>query len=209
MCAEGLSALLNNYTGGFFYRVFWVCNRARWITYLLFADDSLIFIDASTQGAARLNTILQMYNEASGQMVNREKSYIFFSSSILEENRDLVKQELDIMVEAFSEKYLGLPTAVGNLTNEDFEYISGRIRSKITGWDKLMSYAGKDVMIKAVLQAIPNFSMSCFQLSKGTCQKIISLIARFWWSGSIDKKAMHWLSWDKLEKPKCCGGMGF
>jgi hypothetical protein len=168
MCAEGLSSLLNNYTGGFVDRGIRVCNRAPWITHLLFADDSLIFIDASSQGAARLNTILQMYNEASGQMVNREKSSIFFSSGILEENRDLVKQGLDIMVEAFSEKYLGLPTAVGNLTNEDFEYISDRIRSKITRWDKLMSDAGKDVMIKAVLQAIPTFSMSCFQLSKGT-----------------------------------------
>jgi hypothetical protein len=82
-----------------------------------------------------------MYNEASGQMVNREKSSIFFSSRIPDNTRVLVKQEMDIMVEAFSEKYLGLPTAVGNLTNEDFVYISDRIRSKITGWDKLMSYA--------------------------------------------------------------------
>jgi hypothetical protein len=176
---------------------------------LLFADDSLIFIDASVQGAARLNSILKMYNEASGQMVNREKSSIFFSSGIREETRSAVKQELDIMVEAFSEKYLGLPTAVGRLTNDEFEYICDRIKSKIAGWEKLMSYAGKEVMIKAVLQAIPTFSMGVFLLSKGTCQKIISLIAKFWWSGSLDKKAMHWLAWDKIAKPKNIGGMGF
>jgi hypothetical protein len=35
------------------------------------------------------------------------------------------------MVEAFSEKYLGLPIAVGRLTSDDFEYICDRIKSKI------------------------------------------------------------------------------
>jgi hypothetical protein len=46
-----------------------------------------------------------MYNEASGQMVNRENSSICFSPGILEETRAAVKQKLDIIVEAFSEKY--------------------------------------------------------------------------------------------------------
>jgi hypothetical protein len=98
---------------------------------------------------------------------------------------------------------------MGRLTSDDFDYISDRVRSKVTGWDRLMSYAGKEVMIKAVLQAMPTYSMSCFQLSKGSCQKITSLIARFWWGGSLDKKAMHWLSWDKLARPKSSGGLGF
>ena len=51
--------------------------------------------------------------------------------------------------------------------------------------------AGKEVMIKAVLLAIPTFSMSCFQLSKGSCQKIISLIAKFWWGGSLEIGRAH------------------
>jgi hypothetical protein len=77
-------------------------------------------------------------------------------------------------------------------------HLCDRIRSKVTGWDKVMSDAGNEVMIKPVLQAMSTYRMSCFQLSKGSCQKIISLVARCWWSGSLDKKAMHWLAWDKL-----------
>jgi hypothetical protein len=64
-------------------------------------------------------------------------------------------------------------------------------------------------MIKAVLQAMHTYSMSCFQLSKGSCQIIKSIIARFWWRGNLNKRTMHWLAWDKLTKPKSCGGMGF
>jgi hypothetical protein len=103
-----------------------------------------------------------MYNEASGQMVNREKSSVFFSSGILEDTRIIVKQDLDIAVVTFSEKYLGLPIAVRRLTDEDFDYIFDRIWSKIMGWDKLAPYDEREVMIKVVLQAIPTFNVSCF-----------------------------------------------
>jgi hypothetical protein len=51
--------------------------------------------------------------------------------------------------------------------------------------------------------------MSCFLLSKGTCQRLTSLAAQFWWTESIDKRSLHWLSWKKLAKPTSWGGMGF
>jgi hypothetical protein len=210
MCAEGLSALLNNFSMGFVDRGVRVCNRSPWITHLLFADDSLIFIEASPRGAARLNVILNMYHEASGQLVNREKSSIFFSPGIPSDMRAAVKRELDIQVEAFSEKYLGLPTAVGKLTSECFDYISDRIRSKLNGRsERNLSYAAKEVLIKSIIQAMPTYSMACFLLGKGTCQKLTSLMAQFWCSGSLDKRSMHWLAWDRIARPKAWGGMGF
>jgi hypothetical protein len=76
---ELLSVLLKEFRQGPIDRGIRVCHRAPWITYLLFADDSLIFINAKVEGAARLNEILRIYNEASGQLVNREKSSIFLS----------------------------------------------------------------------------------------------------------------------------------
>jgi hypothetical protein len=51
--------------------------------------------------------------------------------------------------------------------------------------------------------------MSCFELSKGSCSKLVSLMARFWWSGNLDKRSLHWTAWDKLAVPKEKGGMGF
>ena len=113
-------------------------------------------------------------------------------------------------MEAFSERYLGLPTAIGRLTSEAFEYIVESGRSKMNGWaEKNLSYPGKEILLKAVIQAKPTFSMSCFLLSKGTCKKITSPMAKFWWSGNLDKRSMHWIAWDKLVVPKEQGGMGF
>jgi hypothetical protein len=34
-------------------------------------------------------------------------------------------------------------------------------------------------------------------------------MAKYWWSSSLDKKSMHWISWKDLSKPKIKGGMGF
>jgi hypothetical protein len=170
----------------------------------------LIFINANEASANRLNEILRIYNEASGQMVNRSKGSVFFSSCVVEPIRLAIKAVLDIDVEAFSEKYLGLPTAAGRLTDEAFNYITEGVREMMNGYaEKILSYPAKEVLIKAVIQAKPTFSMSCFLLSKGMCQKLVSLMARFWWSGNLDRRSMHWLAWDRIAVPKGKGGMGF
>jgi hypothetical protein len=118
LCGEGLTALLNHYNHGYVDRGMRVCNRSPWITHLLFADDSLILINASVASASRLNAILEIYNAGSGQLVSRSKSSIFFSPNIPDLVREAVKQELDINVEAFNEKCIGLLIAVGRLTSE-------------------------------------------------------------------------------------------
>jgi hypothetical protein len=48
-----------------------------WISHLFFADDCIIFTQASGRGANRLNDILEAYNRGLGQSVNRLKSAIF------------------------------------------------------------------------------------------------------------------------------------
>jgi hypothetical protein len=99
---------------------------------------------------------------------------------------------LEIDFEAFTEKYLGLPTAAGRLTDESFKYIAEGSRAKLNGWaQKLMSYPAKEVLIKSVIQAKPIHSMSCFLLSKGTCKNLVSLMAKFWWSGNLDKRSLN------------------
>jgi hypothetical protein len=128
LCAEGFTALVNTYGGNFVDRGIRVSSRAPWINHLLFADDSLIFMSASIQSGERLNDILRIYSECSGQSVNREKSSIFFSPNTPVNIRQNLKQLLGIPVEAFSERYLGLPTAAGRITSGSFDHIVERTR---------------------------------------------------------------------------------
>lgn len=71
-----------------------------------------------------------------------------------------------------------------------------------------MSKAGKEVLIKAVLQAIPSYIMSCFSLPGYLIDSIESAIRSFWW-GDGEKKKLAWVAWSQLCKPKSKGGLGF
>ena len=44
----------------------------------------------------------------------------------------------------------------------------------------LLSRVGKEVLIKAVAQSIPTYSMGEFQLPIKLCEELNSMCARFW-----------------------------
>jgi hypothetical protein len=48
------------------------------ITHLLFADDSIVFLEATVESLNTLNRVLTEYEAASGQKVNLQKSSVFF-----------------------------------------------------------------------------------------------------------------------------------
>lgn len=68
---------------------------------------------------------------------------------------------------------------------------------------------GREVPIKAVLQAIPSYVMSCFKLPDSVCHGIEQACAKFWWHDSQEKRGLHWVSWKHKCTPKSNGGMGF
>ena len=77
------------------------------------------------------------------------------------------------------------------------------------GWkEKLLSQAGKEVMVKAVLQSIPTYSMSVFKLLINLCKDIEIMIRKFWW-GQGEAKRIHWVKWSNLCSSKFVGGMSF
>ena len=77
------------------------------------------------------------------------------------------------------------------------------------GWkEKLLSQAGREVIIEAVAQSIPVYSMSVFKLLVGLCKDIEAMIRKFWW-GSGDVRKIHWVKWSSLCSSKSIGGMGF
>ena len=66
--------------------------HAPWVSHLLFADDCIIFTRDSQGGADRLQMILDRYQLGSGQMVNKDKSAIFFSSTSDEQMKQSVHE---------------------------------------------------------------------------------------------------------------------
>ncbi|CAN6553836.1 unnamed protein product [Malus baccata var. baccata] len=72
-----------------------------------------------------------------------------------------------------------------------------------------LSQARKEILVKSVALALPNYAMSCFRLPIGVCRDVERAIRNYWWRGNDQRKGIHWVSWDRLMKQKKAGGMGF
>lgn len=107
-------------------------------------------------------------------------------------------------------KYLGLPEHFGRRKRDLFTSIVDRIRQTAQSLSaRHLSRAGRMIMIKAVLTAIPSYATSCFLLPVSLCKRIQSVLTRFWWDGNSETRKLCWIAWDKLTKSKKEGGLGF
>ncbi|KAL0434283.1 UNVERIFIED_CONTAM: hypothetical protein Slati_2762600, partial [Sesamum latifolium] len=90
-----------------------------------------------------------------------------------------------------------------------FCILSQQTVEKNLWWNKkLLSQAGKEVLIKAVLQAIPIYAMGVFRLPDSFLRDLHLMISDFWWHNQ-DNRKIHWLSWKKLCTSKRDGEIGF
>ncbi|XP_062028650.1 uncharacterized protein LOC133744575 [Rosa rugosa] len=208
--SEGLSGLLQHADYSGLIHGVRAAPTAPSISHLLFADDSLLFVNATVEECVSLKQCLLLYECAAGQRINFQKSALSFGPNVPERLKDDVKVILDVPVVEFHEKYLGLPTTLGRNKIDAFKKLNERLAIHIQGWQgKFLSKAGKLVLIKAVAQAIPTYSMSVFQLPVGVCKKFQSKVSKFWWGKGGETRGIHWCSWDKLCKRKDEGGLGF
>ena len=210
MCTKGLHGLINKAASNGDIKGVSICRNGPKLTHLLFADDSLIFCRAKEDECLKLLEILAANERASGQQLNRAKKTLFFSKSTSSEVQEVIKEALGIQVVQQYEKYLGLPSFVGRNKKESFAHLKQRIWKKLQGWEvKLLSQAGREILIKAVAQALPAYTMSCFKLPINLCHEIEALIRKFYWGQRGDARKIHWVKWQEMCKPKSQGGMGF
>ncbi|KAF5459101.1 hypothetical protein F2P56_023085 [Juglans regia] len=157
------------------------------MNHVFFADDSLLFCQANMKEWMGLNQILNGYEEASGQKLNRQKTTLFFSKNTKQPARNYIKQVTGLADSSNLEKYLGLPSLIGRSKVREFQGILERVSKRIGNWKtKFLSQAGKEILLKAIIQTITTYSMSVFLLPKLLCNKLNSMMSNFWWA-SQDK----------------------
>jgi hypothetical protein len=210
LCAEGLHALLAKAALSKKIQGISISRVGPKLTHLFFADDSVLFCRTSLQECHTLQDILRIYERASGQQINQDKTTLFFGSSTPEVTQNEIKDALGLPVIRQYENYLGLPSMVGRAKYKSFTQLKERVWRKIQGWKgKLLSQAGREVLIKAIVQAIPTYTMNVFKLPKKLCSELEKMVRDFWWGHSGEARKVHWVNWGALCKPKQVGGMGF
>ena len=97
-----------------------MCRQGPKLTHLFFADDSLLFCRANSTECSKVMDLLSIYEDVSGQKINRDKTTLFFSKLVTDANRQIIKGILGVCEIRHYEKYLGLPS----LTEKEKELVS-------------------------------------------------------------------------------------
>lgn len=180
------------------------------VHHLLFVDYRLLMCKATSSESNKIKRCLRLYRDASGQVINNQKSSIILGSKIREEDKTVVKQILRIIKEGGEGKYLGLPGCLSGSKRQLLNFIRENLQARLHGWfSKSLSQGGKEVLLKSVEMVLSVYAMSCFKLPQETCKKITSAMTKFWWSSGKNKKKISWVAWKKLCQQKMDGVLGF
>ncbi|CAL2268930.1 unnamed protein product [Prunus armeniaca] len=157
-----------------------ICRGAPPVPYLFFVNDCFLFARATLDNCRAITAALAWYESVSGQKVNFQKSAICFSKNVMQQAQRGMPSFLGVACVDQHTQYLGLPMVVGRNRSACFPSLKERLGKKLYSWrGKLLSGAGKEILIKTVAQALSFYTMS--------------------YGG---ERKIHWLARDKLCAPK-------
>ena len=91
-----------------------------------------------------------------------------------------------------------------------FSFIKDHIWRLINAWrGPSLSKAGKEVMIKFVIQSIPSYIISIYLMPNSVIYDIENMVNAFWWGGRSNNREIKCMAWKRVAYPKEFGWMGF
>ncbi|XP_026419678.1 uncharacterized protein LOC113315627 [Papaver somniferum] len=101
------------------------------------------------------------------------------------------------------EKYLGTPLFFNGQMALNFESLLERAYRSLHGWKaKLLSQAGRTMLINSTLSAYPSYQMQCFEFPASVLDKFDKIQRDFWWNINNPKKAYYPNAWCKIAERK-------
>ena len=178
-------------------------------SHLFFADDLLLCTEASSNCCHTITRILEDFCLQSGQKVSLPKSKVFFSPNVNPNLRHHLCGILGVSCTPNLGKYLGFPLRSNGRSTRDFDFVVEKVQAKLSSWKaKLLSPAGRVILVQSVTSAIPAYYMQNVALPIRVCSNLEKLNRDFLWGSTYDRKKMHMVSWDKVCRPRDLGGLG-
>jgi len=179
------------------------------LSHICFADDLILFAEASVAQIRVIRQVLERFCVASGQKVSLEKSKIFFSDNVSRDLATLISNESGIKATKDLGKYLGMPVLHKRINKDTFGDVVERVASRLAGWRcRFLSLAGRITLTKSVLSSIPVHTMSTISLPQSILNKLDSISRSFLWGSTMEKRKQHLIAWDRVCLPKHDGGLG-
>uniref|UniRef100_A0A453L8B3 Reverse transcriptase domain-containing protein n=1 Tax=Aegilops tauschii subsp. strangulata TaxID=200361 RepID=A0A453L8B3_AEGTS len=207
LCMEPLRALFHYATEKGMLAPLARSGLKQWVS--MFADDVVVFFKPNELEARTCDAVLQLFGQASGLVVNRNKSMIMpirCSSNEL----DLVTNNLGCPSGAFPCKYLSLPLTLRKQTAAQLQGLVDKVGDALPLWKAaLLPKSSRLLLIQSVLCAIPVHSMLVMDLPAKTISAVTKICRGFLWCGNKEAHGGNCsVSWEVVSTPKWAGGLG-
>jgi hypothetical protein len=172
LVVEGFSGVMRKAVEVNLFKGFTIGRSSVVISHLQYADDTLCIGEASVSNLWSLKAILRGFELASGLRVNFWKSGLiginvspmFLSSACT---------FLNCREASLPFKYLGLPIGANPKSPSTWDPLLEHLRSRLFSWrNRHISLGGRIVLINAVLNSIPIFTLSFMKMPVSVWKKV-------------------------------------
>eukprot|EP00253_Pinus_taeda_P015369 PITA_15369 len=122
-----------------------------------------------------------------------------------------VKEAIELLgfrIGSLPSRYLGSPLTLKPWQKAHWEKVLANMERRCKHWtNRALNFAGRLVLTKAILQAIPQYMLSVLPAPKGILDQIRTIQRSFLWSGNSEKRKWSLVAWKKLCRPKNRGGL--
>ena len=171
---EVLSRLLRRTEVGGFLRGFQASPNARGvlhISHLLFADDTILFCDASREQLLYIRIVLIFFEAITGVKVNVGKSETVPVGEV--GHMDALARILCCKVGRLPMSYLGMPLGAHFKDASIWNPVLERVEKKLSGWKRLyLSKGGRLTLLKSTLSSIPTYYLSLFTIPQHIADRL-------------------------------------
>lgn len=174
----------------------------------MYADDVMFVGDWSPVNFLNLKRLLRCFSLTSGLRVNFSKSKVF-GVGVGKEEMGRLANFMGCEASEFPFTYLGLPIGANMKLAKNWNPVIERFKCKLNCWKKnTLSFGGRLTLVNSVLGSLPLYYMSVYKAPSKVIDKLEMIRRRFLWKGTVEKRCINWVAWDKVTTPKHMGGLG-
>ncbi|KAJ9707156.1 hypothetical protein PVL29_002241 [Vitis rotundifolia] len=177
------------------------------VSHLLFADDTLVFCEASQDQMAHLSWLLMWFEAISGLRINLDKSEILPVGRV--ENLEALALEVGCKVGRLPNSYLGIPLGANHKSVAVWDGVEERFRRRLALWKRnYISKGGRITLIRSTLSSMPIYLMSLLRMPRVVSLRLEKIQRDFLWGGGALERKPHLVNWDTVCSDIRKGGLG-